>query len=321
MHRPAKFHNVVTSMAPLQVAVGVVINASRQVLISYRKENLHQGGLWEFPGGKIEAGETAEQALSRELQEELGITVNIAHPLICISHAYPELSVRLNVYAVTSFSGYAEGREGQHIMWVDQDRLSQFEFPTANRPIINAARLPPYYAILDDADGSGLMDKLDYLLNQGLKLIQARIKRLPEREVKGFLPQAYSLCRQHNAILMLNSECAPYGLKTDGLHLTSRHLLALRNRPEKVAWLAASCHNLQELQHAERIGVDFAVLAPVLPTPTHPGAEVLGWDRFAVLVSQVNIPVYALGGLVKADLSHAQNQGGQGIAAIRAFLD
>lgn len=304
----------------LQVAVGVVINEVGQVLISYRNENRHQGGLWEFPGGKIETYETAEQALTRELQEELGITVHSAHPLISINHTYPECSVRLIVYAVTGFSGEAVGREGQQIRWVEQEKLSQFKFPEANQPIIKATRLPSYYAILDDADESNLIKNLNALLKQEMKLIQVRFKRLPQTAVNTFVEQAFPLCQQHKAVLMLNSTCVATGIKAHGIHLTSRDLLALDKRPEGIEWLAASCHNLKELLHAQSIGADFAVLAPVLPTPTHPDADVLGWDRFAELVSQVNIPIYALGGLRKVDLNRAQCQGGQGIAAIRAFL-
>jgi 8-oxo-dGTP diphosphatase len=228
--------------------------------------------------------------------------------------------VQLSVFAVTRFSGEAAGREGQAIKWVNKDELSHFDFPAANRPIISAARLPSYYAILDDANENDLLDRLSVLLNQNIKLIQARFKHLSQMAAIGFLEQANPLCRQHKATLLLNSTCAATGIKTDGIHLTSRHLRALDKRPEGIEWLAASCHNLEELLHAQSIGVDFAVLAPVLPTPTHPEAKVLGWERFASLVSQLNFPVYALGGMTRADLNQAQHQGGQGIAAIRAFL-
>lgn len=320
MQNPANLRNKDTSQAVLKVVAGVLKNSSQQVLISYRKKNQHQGELWEFPGGKIEAGEIAEQALARELNEELGITVRSAHPLININHLYPDCSVQLSVFSVTAFSGEAEGREGQEIKWVDEDKLSLFEFPAANHPIITAARLPAFYAILDDADQNDLMSRLHMLLDQDIKLIQARFKRLSKMAAVRFLSQAVPICRQHNARLLLNSDCLVSEFKVDGLHLTARHLLALDRRPEGIEWLSASCHNLEELRHAERVGADFAVLAPVLQTPTHPDAKALGWDRFAGLVNQVNIPVYALGGLIKADLRRAQNQGGQGIAAIRAFL-
>ena len=287
-----------------------------------RDENLHQGGLWEFPGGKIEPTESAEQALARELKEELGISVHAATPLITIRHDYPDLKVQLHVFSVESYSGLVVGREGQPIKWVQPDDLVNYAFPAANQPIMTAARLPPYYAILDDADPALLLDNLETILNKGIKLIQARLKTLSVAGIESFLERAYPLCKNHNAWLLLNSavknaDC----FDVDGIHLTSADLLACKRRPEHKQWIAASCHNLEELRHAEKIGVDFVVLAPVLPTPTHPDAKVLGWDQFSELVTQTSLPVYALGGLCQTDLLTAQKAGGQGIAAVRAFLE
>ncbi|MEF3077251.1 Nudix family hydrolase [Methylobacter sp. Wu1] len=309
-------------MKPLQVAVGVVKNTAGQILISLRDRSLHQGGLWEFPGGKIEPFETAEQALSRELKEELDINVEVASPLITIEHQYPDLAVQLHVFLVEQFSGRARGCEGQLFKWVGPDELDQHEFPAANRPIVTAARLPAYYAILDDADESLLLVNLQKILDRGVRLIQARLKTAPRQAVEKFIERAYPLCQERGALLLMNSAVeAAYELNASGVHLTSRHLMAIGQRPGNIKWLAASCHNLQELRHAQAIGVDFAVLAPVLPTGTHPGAQALGWQQFADLVSKANLPVYALGGMSLSCLSTARQAGGQGIAAIRAFLD
>ena len=156
-------------------------------------------------------------------------------------------------------------------------------------------------------------------LDQGVKLIQARLKTLPPTAVATFIEQAYPLCKQQHALLLMNS-VVEYPAAVDGIHLTSLHLMALTARPGNSKWLAASCHNLEQLQHAQNIGVDFVVLAPVLATQTHPGATSLGWEQFADLVAKVNLPVYALGGMTKSSLSTARQSGGQGIAAIRAFL-
>jgi 8-oxo-dGTP diphosphatase len=309
-------------MKPLQVAVGVVKNAAGQILISLRDRSLHQGGLWEFPGGKIEPFETAGQALSRELKEELDITVEVASPLITIEHQYPDLAVQLHVFLVEQFSGHARGCEGQLFKWVAPDELDQHEFPAANRPIVAAARLPAYYAILDDADESLLLVNLQKIVDRGVRLIQARLKTASRQAVGKFIERAYPLCQERGALLLVNSAVeAACELDASGIHLTSRHLMALCRRPGNIKWLAASCHNLQELQHAQAIGIDFAVLAPVLPTKTHPGAQALGWQQFAELVSKANLPVYALGGMSLSCLSTARQAGGQGIAGIRAFLD
>ena len=315
-------------MNPLQVAVGVVKNPEGKVLISLRHAILHQGGLWEFPGGKIESSETAKQALSRELKEELNITVTAATPLITVNHQYPDLSVQLKVFLVEKFSGEVKSCEGQSFKWVIPAELDHYAFPIANQPIITAARLPPYYAILDDADEALLLPNLQKILNKGVKLIQARLKNLPSAAVVKFVEQAYPLCKQQQALLLMNSD-VDSPVKVDGIHLTSRHLMALRpcsgqalmRRPESSKWLAASCHNLEQLQHAQKIGVDFVVLAPVLATQTHPGGLSLGWEQFSDLVAQVNLPVYALGGMSVSSLITARQSGGQGIAAIRFFLE
>ncbi len=308
-------------MSPLQVAVGVVKNSLGEVLISLRHDKLHQGGLWEFPGGKVEAEETVGQALARELKEELDITVQAAMPLITINHQYPDLAVQLCVFTVESYSGAVKSCEGQPFLWVNPDDLVNYAFPVANRPIIAAARLPPYYAILDDADPTLLLVNLAGILENGIKLIQARLKTLSADAVKSFLEQAYPLCKTYKASLLLNSSVKQAeGCEVNGLHLTSVDLLACRQRPDGKQWVGASCHNREELRHAEKIGVDFVVLAPVLATPTHPDAKVLGWDHFAELTAQTNLPVYALGGLTQSDLLVAREAGAQGIAGVRAFL-
>lgn len=309
-------------MKPIQVAVGVIKNPYGQVLISLRHNNLHQGGLWEFPGGKIEGHETAKQALVRELDEELSVTITDAMPLITVNHNYPDLAVQLRVFLVENYRGTIKSREGQPFCWVNPDELVHYAFPAANQPIITAARLPAYYAILDDAVPGLLLSNLNKILNRGITLIQARLKNLSPAAAPVFLQEAHSLCRRHNARLLLNSSIANWQqLAADGVHLTGTDLMATHQRPALARWVAASCHNLAELQHAQHIGADFVVLAPVLPTPTHPDAKGLGWAQFTELTAQVNLPVFALGGLTNADLGISRDAGAQGIAGIRAFLE
>jgi 8-oxo-dGTP diphosphatase len=309
----------------LHVAVGVIKNTHGQILISLREPSLHQGSLWEFPGGKLEFGETAQQALIRELNEELAITVLASTPLMTIKHHYPELTVQLHVFLVDQFSGLAKGNEGQTIKWVTAAELTNYQFPAANQAIIMAAQLPCYYAILDDSDETQSLIKLSNLLNRGIKLIQLRFKATPPEQLSRFIKQAYPLCQKQGARLLINSSVNNAQTYTlDGLHLTSRDLMSLSKRPTYLsssAWLAASCHNLLELQHAQQIGVDFVVLAPVLTTKSHPDTPPLGWEKFTDLIAQINLPAYALGGLTEANLIEAHKAGSLGIAAIRAFLE
>ena len=325
-------HSFYPDMKLLQVAVGVVKNTNGQILISLRDKSLPQGGLWEFPGGKIEPEESAEQALARELKEEIAITNIAARPLITVKYQYPDLVLQLHVFLVEHFSGDPKSCEGQPLKWVNPAELTSYAFPVANQPIITAAQLPPYYAILDDTDSMDetlLLINLQKILVRGIKLIQLRLKTLSPLSVEKFIKQARPLCKQQGAFMLMNSAVnSAEDIVVDGIHLTSRHLMSATRRPgfpsgtsEHAPWVAASCHNLQELQQAQKIGVDFVVLAPVLATQTHPETEPLGWEQFAKLVSEVNLPVYALGGLSEAGLELARKAGAQGVAAIRAFLE
>lgn len=308
----------------LHVAVGVIANAKGEVLIARRPDRAHQGGLWEFPGGKLEAGETVEQALRRELKEELNIEVMGASPLIQIRHAYPDRRVLLDVRRVESFSGEAQGLENQPIAWVAPEKLADYPFPPANKPIISAARLPDHYAIVEDESGdeARLKANLHRILARGVKFIQLRAKGLSSEHYREMARYALKACAAEQAQVLLNAEPALVcEMGASGVHLTAKRLMALQERPLAADfWVAASCHDLAQLKQAERLNVDFAVLAPVLPTKTHPDSAPLGWRAFQRLAAQVNLPVFALGGLAIEDLPIARAHGAQGIAGIRLFI-
>ena len=127
-------------MAAVHVAVGVVLDEQRRVLISRRASAAHQGGLWEFPGGKVEPGESVERALARELREELGIGFATSQPLLLVPFNYGDKAVLLDVHLVTELEGKARGLEGQPLRWVTAEELARYEFPAANVPIVSAVR-------------------------------------------------------------------------------------------------------------------------------------------------------------------------------------
>jgi 8-oxo-dGTP diphosphatase len=123
-------------MAIIHVAVAVIVNEQNQVLIALRQAHQHLGGLWEFPGGKVEENETTEVALAREIKEELGIEIHKAVPLIEIEHNYQDKSVLLDVWLTTDFVGEVQSMEGQRVQWCPIPLLSDYRFPTANKAII-----------------------------------------------------------------------------------------------------------------------------------------------------------------------------------------
>lgn len=309
-----------TNCGALHVAVGVVRDGDGRILLTQRAKHVHQGGLWEFPGGKLEAGESVLQALQRELLEEVGINVLDAQPLIKINHRYPDLSVLLDVWQINRFSGLASALEGQAMQWVSPQQLSEFDFPAANLPIITASRLPDRYAILEGHTTKQVLNHLDKIIQNQVSLVQLRIKSLPNTEIEAVYRAVWTQCQQHRIRLLVNSDLPLPHVEADGIHLSSRALLACQTRPKAYEWVAASCHHLPELKHAENIGVDFVVLAPILPTSTHPEVTPLGWENMTALIEQVNLPVFALGGLDLQDIDQVLHAGGQGIAGIRAFL-
>jgi 8-oxo-dGTP diphosphatase len=291
-------------------------------LITRRPNQVPQGGLWEFPGGKLETGEAVEQALERELFEELGIGVLASNPLIRVTHQYQDKGVVLDVHRVSAFSGTPAGCEGQPWRWVPPEHLSRYSFPAADIPIIGALCLPELYLITgqDPAQPDNFIKRLDQALSSGIKLVQLRAKGVSERHFARLAERAIDCCRSWGAKLLLNGTLPTTRMQADGVHLTARQLMHLSERPlDKQHLVAASCHNLAELVQAEQLGLDFVVLSPVHRTASHPQASAIGWDGFRELTEQVSIPIYALGGVLPAELNQARQYGGQGIAAIRAL--
>lgn len=318
---PVQQQNGQRQMKRILVAAAV-IRRDGKILIAQRPLDKHQGGLWEFPGGKVEDGEPVQQALVRELEEELGITVTASRPLIRITHDYPDKSVCLDVWEVSDFRGEAHGREGQPVRWVSESELGDYEFPAANHPILAAARLPVRYLITpDDCDEVDLLSWLDEKLAAGDRLVLLRAPQLSAERYLLLADEFLDRCRAAAAMLLLHGE--PDLLRqvpADGLHLPARLLEKFRQRPvDKSYWLAASVHDLAELQQAEALEADFVTLSPVQPTLSHPDAVLLGWKGFAAIAAQAHMPVYALGGMSDDEIGMAWQCGAQGIAGIRGL--
>lgn len=306
--------------APILVAVAIIEDKRGRILLSRRHEGTHQGGLWEFPGGKVKPGETVPDALVREIREELGVEITAHQPLIQIPHNYPDKSVLLDVYRVIAFNGEPEGREGQQLEWVLTNALGEYPMPAADGPIVTALRLPSTYLITgpNPNEPDRFLKRLEQALIQGQRLIQLRAVELSEPAFLKLAASVLPLAKEYSARLLVNTtpEIA-LSLNADGVHLNSHRLMALSKRPlPKDRWVAASCHSPQELQKAMALDSDFAVLSPVLHTSSHPHAAPIGWDGFAKIVETARLPVYALGGMMPEMITEAQQRGGQGIAAI-----
>lgn len=310
------------SSSVVHVAVGVILSPAGKILIAKRPPHVHQGDLWEFPGGKVEVSESLQQALQRELHEELGIDITRARPLIRIPYRYPDKRVLLDVWLIEGFTGAPHGKENQPIEWLSPIELWDKPFPAANRPIIQAVNLPPHYLITGDfLDKTDFQQKLHHALEQGVRLVQLRAKHMHADDYLRLAKLAGEICHAHEARILLNAEPAMVDAAgADGVHLTSARLQGLSSRPlASNKLVAASVHDAAQLEHAHKISVDFSVVSPVLATPSHPNMATLGWQGFQLLTEQAGHPVYALGGMQAQDLTTVWQHGGQGIAAIRSL--
>lgn len=323
---PAGMPSPTPESAPLRsihVVAAVITDARGRVLLNRRTEDRDMGGLWEFPGGKREPGESSEQALVRELREELGIEANVGEWIIDVPQVYPDKHLTLEVRHVRSWKGVPRGREGQAVTWVAPEKLGRYSMPPADLPVVAALRQPDRYLITpppphDDAGQQHWHEQLQRAVAAGQQRIQLRLPAdAPQR--RSLLQRAVQAHRR-GVEWLLNRDIELAHELGVGVHLGSEQLATLNARPLPAGQLvAASCHDLAQLQAAQRLGCDFAVLGPVQVTPSHPGAPPLGWQAFAALRAQVSLPIYALGGMAPEHIDDARRHGAQGIAAIRGL--
>lgn len=340
----------------VQVVAAVIRGRDGRVLLAQRPQHKHQGGLWEFPGGKVEPGETEVEALQRELHEELGLWAEALTPLIRIQHDYPDKSVELSVWQVTQWRGESygsatQGREGQPVRWVAPDDFWQLSFPAANAPIVAAARLPAIWRITPALRSlaevqSWAEQRLLCGLNASLDAREGWLLRLPEWSLDNYVQAAEVLIKLRTEAMALAMSPASGGGRTpialclhgdlcalqrvpaaDGFHLNHHQARQLADSGQTAASLrscasqlvSAAAHSEAELAVALAAGVDSAWLSPVLLTPSHPDATSLGWLQWSQWLAKVPMPVYGLGGVSPADIAMARKLGGQGVAGISQF--
>jgi 8-oxo-dGTP diphosphatase len=303
-----------------EVAAAVIERPDGSFLLGRRAPDTFYPGYWEFPGGKVEAGETPRQALVRELHEELEIEVVEATPWIVREHVYEHAHVRLHFFRVTEWRGEIKDHVHSALEWQKPGATSVSPMLPANAPVLAALALPDVYGVTHahEIGVSPQLTLLERALQNGLRLVQLREAKLPADQREAFAAAAVALCHRHGARLLVNGDAQlAWAVGADGLHLTGEQLKGLRGRPN-FPLVAASCHDAAELKRAVEQGLDFAVLGAVKPTATHPGHPELGWQAVAKLLENYALPVYAIGGLGREDLSNARRSGAHGIAAIRS---
>ncbi len=304
------------------MVAAAITDARGRVLLARRTEGRDLAGLWEFPGGKREPGESPEQALVRELREELGIEATVGPPLVVVAQQYPHKRLRLDVRRVAKWRGTPRGHEGQALAWVPAGKLPGYAMPPADRPVVAALLQPDRYLVTPSPAGDDhpWLDALQRALDAGVRRFQVRLPGIDAARRRRLVLAAAERGLCAGAQVLVNDDI---GLARElglGLHLPAARLRTLAERPLPPASpVAASCHDAEELRLAEALGCDFAVVGPVRPTATHPDAPGIGWPAFERLRERASLPIYGIGGLGPDDIPEARRHGAQGIAAIRGL--
>ncbi len=310
----------------VEVAAAILLRADgSEFLLAQRPAGKVYAGYWEFPGGKVEPGESVRAALVRELHEELGITVTACAPWLTRVFTYPHATVRLNFWRVTGWDGNigtSAPLEHSAVDWLACGKTATVApILPANAPILKALALPTRMAItMAEIEGTERqLERLEEALANGLRLVQVRERSWPVANRLWFAEAVTRVAHDHGALVLINNDVdIARRVGADGLHLPAAALATCTQRPD-FAWVGASCHSAAEIVRAGELGLDYALLGPVLPTPTHPEAAGLGWSRFADLIAGTAIPVFALGGMKNDLLADAQGVGAHGIALMRGW--
>lgn len=315
----------------VDVAVGVILGPDGRVLLGQRPDDKPWPGWWELPGGKIEAGESIQEALHRELQEELGIEVTHSSPWVTYVHEYPKTIVRLAFCKVTAWKGEPRGLENQALAWAHPHQpLEVGPVLPATEPPLRWLTFPDRYFVSSIGAADGLpawLVRLDTALEKGVGLVQFREPEWQRRahddnqearQLEAAFHAVVQRCRAAGARCLVNAvHSESWWMQADGVHLRGSDVLLHRAVPSRPGLLAASVHNEAERQAARDMKVDFMVMGHVLPTPSHPGQRALDWDGFETLARDAGCPVYAIGGQGSQTLATAQQHGAHGIAFIR----
>jgi len=296
----------------VNVAAAVLTRADGRVLLAERPQDKVSGGHWEFPGGKFDAGENEQQALVREVAEEVGVVIDAAAPWLVYDHEYADKVVRLHVHRVSSWHGTPTGRERQRISWEDPAALAVHPLMAAYGRAMAALRLPALVAVAyaDDHDRSEFLARTEQALRGGLELLILRERTMLPAQFTQVARKVTDLARGYGAKVMIEAGKAHASQGTaHGVHVCCCQLSSMTAVPSHAHW-SASCKTADHLARASALGAAFATVRPLC---SHGSAQV-DWSAFQALIERSAVPVFASGEIGPDDLGPALRAGAHGIA-------
>jgi 8-oxo-dGTP diphosphatase len=305
-------------MAVVRVAAAVILGTGGEVLLAQRPAGKAYAGYWEFPGGKLEPGESGHDALVRELREELGLEVVDAAPWLVQRYTYPHADVELNFFRVFAFTGEPFGHDGQAFRWQTPGRFDVAPLLPANTAILRALELPPVYGVIPAAMLAGPSSPtiLRRALDQRLELIRIDAAPGAATGTRAGIERLVRLAAAAGARVLLGGpEAGARALGCAGVHWTATELRAATTRPADLL-VGATCAHAADIAHAGALGLDFVELEWAATGAADTAAAARGWAAFAQAIAATAVPVFARGRLARSDLAFAQRQGAHGVALV-----
>ncbi|AWL28564.1 NUDIX domain-containing protein [Acinetobacter defluvii] len=295
----------------VNVAIALLFHQSK-VLVGWRNAEQHQGNKYEFPGGKIEQGETPEQACRREVFEEVGIGIQDWHIFDVISHAYDDVIVNLHLFHAKVETAYLEEIQ-KPWTWYTRDQLLELNFPKANQTILQRLFWQHFIKISEH------LSEIEALNTN--YLMYWRVNSLEHDDIQYLMQLDEALLKRLIVNISIWQQL-PQSLQSQIFTIHFKQSQVMQAQPQDLNMnvrCIAACHDLVSLDRAQKLGFEAVFLSPVLATQSHPDTKTLGWEIFESLAKESAIPVFALGGLKPEDLAKAQQHHAYGVAGISAF--
>lgn len=311
---------------PLDVVAGILGNDRGEVLIARRPAHKHHGGLWEFPGGKREPGESPHDALVRELHEELGIEVRSSARCCNVREARPDRPLLLRTLRVLAFEGTPSPLEHDELAWCAPQLLATHDLAPADRRIASVLTMPKRLAVTPGPERfneAEWMKRIDTAIAIGFDRLHLRRGHSTWADHLPLARRIVARVREAGITIAVHDDPdLAHTLSADALHVSGARLpqWPIDQLRAAAPLIGVSTHRDDEPSRINELAPDYLLLGNVRETPSHPGRAGIGWNGFEEYALRCDAPMYAIGGVAPSDHVEAEQHGAIGIASISAWF-